>query len=202
MVSAYVDTAVSQAKFSREVAEYRSLESQYRSRGWFLLEARFPSILVVLAAPQLSPPAIVTGVLFDYSNYDAEPPSVRLVNPFSGEPYRAKDLPTTLNRSVGVNQQVAIPGLPAGAIRINQLQPLMVAYGPDEVPFMCIAGVKEYHDHPAHSGDSWELHRHNGAGRLVRLLEVIHKYGIAPISRYAVQMQPNVTGFDLTEIPA
>jgi hypothetical protein len=201
MVLAYVDASVSQAKFSRELAEYRLLERQYRSRGWLLLEARFPNILVAMAAPQLSPPAIVTGVLFDYTNYDAEPPSVQLVNPFSAEPYRAKELPTALNRSVGVNQQVAIPGLPAGALRINQLQPLMVAYGPEELPFMCIAGVKEYHDHPAHSGDSWELHRPKGAGRLVRLLDVIHKYGIAPISRYTVQMQPNVTGFEMSEVP-
>ena len=53
----------------------------------------------------------------------------------------------------------------------------MQANSPEDVPFLCIAGVKEYHDHPGHSGDPWEMHRSSGGGRLIRLLEVISKYG-------------------------
>lgn len=198
----YVDAAVSHAKFAREVADYRTLERDYRARGWLLLEARFPNVVVALAATQLHPPAIVTGVQFDYTNYDAEPPSVRLISPFSGEPYLAKDLPTQLLRNAGQLQQLPSPVPAAVAFRVNQVQPLMVAHGPDEVPFLCIAGVREYHDHPAHSGNSWELHRTSGAGRLVRILEVIHKYGVEPIARY--QVQPQVTGLeiDIQQVPA
>jgi hypothetical protein len=194
--------SVSQAKFARELAEYRTLETQYRARGWLLLEARFPRVLVAMAAPQLNPAPIVTGVEFDYTNYDAEPPSVRMVNPFTGEPYRMKDLPTPLYRSAGSAPQISIPGLPAGIVRVNQLQTLMVAHGQEETPFLCIAGVREYHNHPAHSGDSWELHRSTGAGRLVRLLDVVHKYGVEPIARYTVQLQPQVTGFEIVQAPA
>ena len=48
------------------------------------------------AAPQLQPPAIVFGALLDFTNYDLYPPSVRLVNPFTREPYSLKSIPTIL----------------------------------------------------------------------------------------------------------
>jgi hypothetical protein len=199
VIAQVVDPKVSRAKFDRELAEYRSLESEYRSRGWLLIHAEFPEVLVAMAAPQLKPPAIVTGVMLNYTNYDAAPPSLRLVNPFTGEPYRFKDLLTVMKRSVP-GQSFQIPGMPAGGHVMLQV-PLMQASGPDEVPFLCLAGVKEYHDHPAHSGDSWELHRVTGAGRIVRLLDVIQKYGVAPLVSYTVETVHQVAGFDSAEPP-
>jgi hypothetical protein len=80
-----------------------------------------------------------------------------------------------------------------GNLQIQGAQPLMQAHDGEEVPFLCLAGVREYHDHPGHSGDSWELHRASGAGRLVRLLEVIHRYGVDPIRGYAVNLVPQVS---------
>ena len=77
----------------------------------------------------------------------------------------------------------------------------MQALAPDDVPFLCLPGVREYHEHPAHAGDAWELHRANGAGRLVRLLEVITKYGIEPIGGFKVQMIPQIS-FNFGEPPA
>jgi hypothetical protein len=198
-----VDPQVSRAKFEREIAEYQQLESDYRRRGWLFVKAEFPSVLVVLATPQLTPSAIVTGVAFDYTNYDLWPPSVRLVHPFTADPYRAKDLPTHLKRSVETSGS-PIPGLqlPLGAqARFIAQQPLMQWYAPDELPFLCIAGVREYHDHPGHTGDAWELHRRSGAGRLVRLLETIAKYGVEPISDYQVALQPRISGFVQREVP-
>lgn len=200
----FVDPQVSQAKFDREIAEYRQFEADYRRRGWLLVRAEFPSVHVVLAAPQLTPPAIVTGVALDYTNYDVWPPSVRLVDPFSAEPYRAKELPTHLKRSVEAGTP-PIPGLqlPLGAqARFLAQQPLMQWYGPDDIPFLCIAGVREYHEHPGHSGDAWELHRRDGAGRLVRLLDTIFKYGVQPISDYSVSLVPQVSGFIQNEVPS
>lgn len=186
------DPAVSRAKFEREISEYRSLSDEYRKRGWLLAHAEFPNVLVVLAAPQLKPAAIVTGVAFDYTNYDAMPPSVRLVNPFTGIPYKSKELPTALNRSLP-NQELSLPGMPAGQkLMVGAAQPYMQAHDPEEVPFLCLPGVKEYHEHPAHTGDSWELHRASGAGRLVRLLDVIYRYGVAPIAGWGVQLVPQV----------
>lgn len=199
-----VDPAVSRAKFDREIRAFRRLAADYRKRGWFLADASFPTALVVMAAPQLKPPAVVAGVLFDYTDYDLRPPSVRLVDPFSAEPYRAKDLPVQLFRQVeDGNFRVEIAG-PVGAPtpKLMARQPLMQSYSPDEIPFLCLAGVREYHDHPGHSGDSWELHRPSGAGRLVRLIEVIDRYGVRPLSGYNLALEPKIVGFVQNEIPA
>ena len=187
----YADPAVSRKKFEREISEYRTLGDQYRERGWLLVHAEFPRVLVVLAAPKLSPAAIVMGVAFDYTNYDAAAPSVRIVNPFTSAPYKFKDIPTQLNR--GIQQEIALPGMPPGKMLVPQ--PYMQAHQPDDIPFLCLAGVREYHEHPAHSGDVWELHRTSGAGRLVRLLEIIHRYGIEPLIGFGVQLVPQV-GFN------
>lgn len=200
----YVDPGVSEAKFGREVEEYRSLEAGYRARGWLLVEATFPVVRVVMCAIRTQPPAVITGVNLDYTNYDEEPPSVRLVHPFSGEPYTFGQLPTTLKRRV-LGPPIEMPGLPVGPdgkpARMVSEQPLMQASGPDEIPFLCLAGVREYHAHPAHTGDSWDLHRSSGAGRLVRLLEVIDTYGVRPISGYNVNIVPQIVGFVQDSVP-
>lgn len=199
------DPEVSRSKFDDEIANFRALGAEYGARGWFLVEAQFPHALVTLAAPQLTPAPLVTGVLFDYTDYDLLPPSVRLVNPFTRQPWTAKELPTNLRRRVEANgAAIAIPGLqlPPGAIpRFVQEQALMQAY-PDGIPFLCIAGVREYHDHPAHSGDAWELHRSSGAGRMIRILEVIDTYGLQPLTGYNVSLTPQITGFVQGEPPA
>ena len=197
MTEQYVDPAVSRAKFDRELADYRSMEADYRARGWFLVKAEWPIAVVVLASSKTTPPTIVTAVRFDFSNYDAEPPSVRLVDPFSERPLLNSQLPIRLPRLIPGTEQV----MPGGArVRLNTAQELMQGHSPDDIPFLCIAGVKEYHDHPGHSGDPWELHRSAGEGRLVRLLEVISKYGLEPVTGLGVNLAPQVT-FAFSEPP-
>ena len=199
----YVDPNVSRTKFDREVAEYQSLEPEFRARGWLLARVAFPEILVAMCSTKTTPPAVVTGILFDYTNYDAEPPSVKLVDPFTAEPYPASKLPTVLKRRVPA-PAIEIAGLPIPPGVQPQFfgeQPLMQWAGPDDIPFLCVAGVREYHDHPAHSGDAWELHRAGGAGRLVRLLEVVDTYGLRPISGYNVTLTPQIVGFIQSETP-
>jgi hypothetical protein len=194
----FVDLTVSRTKFDREIAEYRTHEAEYRLRGWFLLDVTFPIVRLLMVAPQLRPPAVVTGLELDYGNYDAVPPSVRFTSPFSGEPYRMKDLPFP-----PLNRALAAPPLPTpipGLRMPTPIQPLLLAHSPDDVPFLCIAGVREYHDHPAHSGDSWQLHRAAGAGRLVRLLTVIDTYAVQPIN-YQVQLALQVSGFVVPQPP-
>lgn len=198
------DPAVSRAKFEREVDEFRQLASDYARRGWLLVEAEFPHVFVVMAAPQLKPPPVVTGVLFDYTNYDLQPPSIRLADPFSREPYKADELPTALLRQIETDGMPFGLAMPPGVAtpRVIQQQPLMQAYEAGDLPFLCIAGVREYHEHPAHSGDRWELHRRAGAGKLVRILEVIDTYGIRPVNGYGVNLVPHVSGLTLGETPA
>ena len=215
----FVDPAVSRRKFDREIAEFRSQTDEYGRRGWFLAEAEFPHALVILATAKTQPISILCGVWFDYSNYDAVPPSVRLVHPLTRAPYKWSELPTRLLRMPappdageaaqsqrpGVGQELppgVAQGLPPGVAQAlaqgvaqAQLvvpQPLMQGYGGDDIPFLCIAGVREYHEHPAHSGDHWESHRTSGAGRLTRLVQIVSKYGLEPIESFEVQMTTKV----------
>ena len=191
----FADPAVSRRKFDMEIAEFRSHADEYRRRGWLLAEAEFPHALVILATAKTQLISILCGVWFDYSNYDAAPPSVRLVHPLTREPYKWSELPTRLPRmpappAAGEAAQALPPGV-AQAQPVVPI-PLMQAYGDDDIPFLCLAGVREYHEHPAHSGDHWLSHRTFGAGRLVRLLEVISKYGLETIHGFEVQMTPTI----------
>ena len=194
----FVDPAVSRRKFDRELAEFRSQADEYGRRGWFLADAEFPHALVILATAKTLPIAILSGVWFDYSNYDAVPPSVRLVHPLTREAYKWSEVPTRLlRRTVPPDAEGAAQALAPGVALapgqgVLQVQPLMQAHGDDEIPFLCIAGVREYHEHPAHTGDPWELHRTSGAGRLIRLVQVISKYGPEAIDAFEVQMKPIV----------
>jgi Predicted metal binding domain len=193
-----VEPAVSKAKFEAEVEEFRALEGEYRAKGWILLEAEFPEVLLMAVGTKVNPPPVIFGALFDFTNYDADPPSLKLVNPFTREPYLAGQLPTSLNRGVAAEVPPGMPAPPGIQMKMNQ--PLMQAAQPDEIPFLCLAGVREYHAHPGHSGDSWELHRASGAGKLVRLLEILHRYGVDPLEGYGVELVPKV-GLQYGEAP-
>lgn len=61
------------------------------------------------------------------------------------------------------------------------MQAMMQAFSDDQIPFLCLAGVREYHNNPGHTGDSWFLHRGTGAGTLNFLLEQLYKYGVRPM---------------------
>lgn len=199
-----VDPMVSRAKFEREVAEYRKLEDDHMRRGWWMLRAEYPKVFVVFANSALKPPAVIFGALLDFTNYDLWAPSVKLVDPFTQEPYKAKELPTFLKRRT-VHQA---PPEVAAMVRQQggeppefvQDDPLMQWYSPDDEPFLCLPGVREYHEHPAHSGDSWLLHRDRGEGKLYFILEKLYKYGVQPINTYNIQMMP-VIRFGQQETP-
>jgi hypothetical protein len=190
-----VDPAVSREKFDHQVAEFRRGAELHRRRGWWLLEAEFPTVLVAMAAPQVRPPAVVCGVRLDFTNYDLEPPSVVLVDPFTSEPYRAASLPTVLPRTRAT--QVQVPNGPV--FESTEVVPLMQAHGPEEIPFLCIPGVREYHSNPAHTGDSWLAHRGQGEGTLFSILNTIHTYGVQTIAGYQLALQ--VVGFRPGEAP-
>lgn len=174
-----VDPTVSRAKFEREVAQFREQETMHRLRGIFLLDATFPEVFVLLASPRVKPSVLMAGVVIDFVNYDLRPPSVTFVNPFSREPFKAKDLPISMLR------RQPMPAMPPEMAMAQQGQiqvtNIIQWHGPEEVPFLCLPGVREYHDNPAHTGDSWLLHRRSGEGSLHFILEQIWKYGVNPV---------------------
>jgi Predicted metal binding domain len=176
-VEALVDPTVSKTKFDRELAQFREFEDVYREKGWWMLRSKFPEVTVAFASPKLTPAAVIFGVDIDFENYDLWPPSVRLVNPFTRIPYTHAQLPTRMPRMVPIQ---GFPRQPAPMVA----QEMLVAHRPDQIPFLCLPGVREYHNHPAHTGDSWLLHRARGEGTLHFILTQLHKYGIEPINGY------------------
>jgi Predicted metal binding domain len=200
-VAQVVDPGVSQAKFDREVAAFRELEVTYRKRGWLLLDAKFPEVLVAFAATKLRPAPIVAAVVVDFTDYDLQPPSVRFVDPFTREKLLASNVQFQMYRRppmLGVPPEAIAALMQQGGIQL-----MVQANRPDDHPFLCLPGVREYHDNPAHTGDSWLLHRGSGEGSLAFILEKIWTYGVTPLTGYQVQLQmPNIAlGVALQGIP-
>jgi putative metal binding uncharacterized protein len=69
------------------------------------------------------------------------PPSVRLLNPEGDEPV----------------------GLPGGIFHQD-------AHPTTGLPFLCMRGIREFHTHPGHLGETWEQYRDQDGNNLVGLL--------------------------------
>jgi hypothetical protein len=181
----FVDPAISRAKLERELSEYLAQSDVYRQRGIWLLEYKFPQVLFALVAANAKPSLLVPfGVLLDFSNYDVEPPSVQLVNPLTKARLKRSEVQYPFPRQ-----------RPNG-----QVEELLQAFE-DEKPFICLQGVREYHKNPAHTGDSWFLHRGTGVGKLIYLLDTLSRYGTEPIRSQSGQIQILLNGFAVTQPP-
>ena len=185
-----VDPQVSRAKFEREVAYYRALETTFRAQGRFLVDATFPEAFAVFATAHVTPPSLIAGVVIDFTDYDVRPPSVTFVDPLTREPILEKERCIRMFRRP--------PGLPpealAGLFQQGIALPDMIqAFGPEERPFLCLPGVREYHDNAAHTGDPWLLHRGSSEGSLAYILEKIWSYGTNPVTGYQIALQPVMT---------
>ena len=136
------------------------------------------------------------GVAINFTDYDFRPPSVKLVNPFTQVPYKANELPTLLKRRVPAAIPPQLAGVP-GIAAVSEQQ--LVQQYENEEPFICLPGIREYHDNPGHSGDDWLLHRGSSAGSLHFVLHQISRYGVEPLLHYTVGLQ--VTGFAQRDPP-
>lgn len=198
-----VDPSVSRAKFEREVRAYRAQEATYRERGWFLIRAEFPEVLVLMSSPRVQPWGIQYTLRFDFTDYDLLPPSLQFVNPFTlaplsvgavlaifqkrEDPKDAGDVEKALAHENGAG------GLSPGQAAPPQLlQPLNLVqgHGGDHPAFLCVPGTREYHAHPYHSNDPWLAHRGTGPGSLYYLLDVVWRHGILPFVGYQILFQP------------
>ena len=194
----FVDPNVSRAKFEREIAEFRRHEDDYIRRGWWMVRAEFPEVFVVFGTPALSPPVVAFGALLDFTNYDFWPPSVRLANPFTREPYKAGQLPIPPMP----RRTVSTPGPDPQQPQEILVEHLLQFEDAEEVPFLCVPGVREYHEHPAHSGDSWLLRRGRGEGTLYFILNRLGTYGLGAVKGLSAQMRITIQGpSNVLEIP-
>jgi len=154
-----VPPEVSRAKFAAELADWEVNAEIYRRRGWMLVD-RDPlhvDVAFLASVPlvgMFAVPVVTACVRLDYTNYDLWPPSLTFIDSRTGQP--------------------ANPVVRAPATGPTGVRDALVDGHPDTGrPFLCLPGIREYHNHPQHSGDDWLLHRARGDGRLVVICERI-----------------------------
>lgn len=183
MAEIFVDPVVSREKFAAEVAQWRAHARDHAARGIMLVEAEFPSAFAIFALPNIRPAHLLFGVALDFTNYDMWPPSVKFVDPLTREPWppgivapvnvvlSGTPFPLFLRFVEDQNQ----PGV------ITPQQPVLSQTGQSPA-FLCMRGVREYHEHPAHSGDAWLQYRGTGIGSLFYILDKLHEFSIGHIA--------------------
>jgi len=174
-VSQYVDENVTRQKFQQELDGFKKQKAHYRSIGVFLLDEEYPNAYFGFAALKLRPVPIVFAVKINFTNYDVEPLSVKFINPITFQEIKITETNTLLYRK----------------IENSRPQELLQAQT-DQIPFFCIPGVREYHEHTAHTGDAWFLHRKRaGEGSLCFILDNLQLYGTNPITSFNLQINLN-----------
>lgn len=153
-----VDPEVTRRKFERELELWREQEGVYRRRGWLMLgQDELTVDIGFLGRLPLGPqtiPTISVCVRIEFTNYDLEPPSVEFIDPLTGE-YVSPSVQAIVGTEEGPRDLV------------------VHSHPKTNRPFFCVPGVREYHDHPQHTGDSWLLHRQSGEGRLATICDRI-----------------------------
>lgn len=153
-----VDPEVTRLKLQRELELWGENQETYRRRGWLLLGRRELDVdigfLGRLPIGAQAVPAMTACVRVDFTNYDLWPPSVEFINPFTGE-YAPPPVQALVDSDEGPRD-------------------LVVHSHPEtNRPFFCVPGIREYHEHPQHDGDSWLLHRATGEGCLATICDRI-----------------------------
>lgn len=159
-----VDPEVASRKFDREVRRLFDNKAALDERGIFVVGRPSYPVVDVLYVPRHSllvlggtpAPGVQLGAhevtvlagrafkaSFDLTDYDLDPPSVDFRDPWTnellsyGSMFRAQEFEDTRGPHV-----VLLDGHPI-----------------TKRPFLCLRGVREYHNHPQHSGDDWMLYR-------------------------------------------
>jgi hypothetical protein len=178
-----IDSTVTKRKFEQELNTFLAGRESYRKRGILLLDATYPNIFVGFCVAKLRPPVIAFAISVNFDNFDFEPLSIEFVDPFSFAPAGGFPLLRRLD----------------GTVQPQNL----TQQDTSGRPFICIPGTREYHNHPAHTGDSWLLHRKKGGeGSLGFLLEKIYEYGIPAIANFQFQVQVNTPQLLLAHDPS
>ncbi|WP_435626585.1 putative metal-binding protein [Candidatus Ferrigenium straubiae] len=175
------DPAVSRLKFEREVATARA-HKPFHEQGVWILRAEYPLVFVALVTTGKAPllHGVLCGVHIDFTDYDVRPPSVKFVDPLN-------ELPLDFNtcwKFPKVNKITPTQGDATAAQQLD-MSTFLQAFNLNK-PFLCLPGVREYHETSAHTGDSWFLHRKKNM--LVHLLTILQSYGSA-IAQVQMQLQ-------------
>jgi hypothetical protein len=166
-----VDPEISLIKFNEQVSKFRLVEKAYRAKGIVCLKSDYPNIDLLFCANKIVPAVVGFAIRINFSNYDLEPPSVTFIDLYTEEPILER------NKIPFAFLQFANPFQPQD----------LVQGGGTMLPFLCIPGIREYHNHPAHSGDSWFLYRKTGEGTLLFILDQLYNHSLATVKGYLIQ---------------
>jgi hypothetical protein len=165
-----IDPIVNRSKYDRELGRLQDAREIMRERGIFLLSSNSYPLIDFLFVPRhllravvpisqqgslFLPPGAVAAVEipglsarafkahFDLSNYDLDPPSLEFRDPWTDELLAYN----TMFRAIQFDQY-----------RKGHVV-LLDDHPKTHKPFLCMRGIREYHEHPQHSGDEWLLYR-------------------------------------------
>jgi hypothetical protein len=151
-----VDPDVTREKFDRELELWSENQEAYRRRGWIMLGRSDLTVdigfLGKLPIGIQVVPSMSACIRVEFCNYDVWAPSVEFIDPVTGE-YATPIVQALVDSAEGPRD-----------ILVN-------SHPTTNRPFLCVPGVRQYHDHPQHSGDSWLLHRKSGAGSLATICD-------------------------------
>lgn len=185
-----IDPVISKVKFRREIETFEAREAFWREKGVIRISTGFPQVRFLFCVTNTKPKAVAFGVELDFSNYDLYPPSVRFIDPFSGRRLMMREMDVQL---IQMNQ--VVPNAPpenVNPFQRIQAQPLLMGR-PEDYPFLCLPGIREYHQHPAHTGDSWFLYRGRGEGRLHWIIERLYDHSVGLNLQYQVAYSINLS---------
>lgn len=177
MAASFVDREISREKLHREMERWKA-NSLHQERGWILLgydEERLLVELAFLAKVAINAgagplPVVVCAVRLSYDNYDVWAPSLTFIDVFNRQPARP--------------HVRAIQGTPTGP------RDVLIDTHPDtDQPFLCVPGIREYHTHPQHTGDSWLLYRERGEGSISTICDRLWHYMSRNVLGLKLQMQ-------------
>lgn len=174
----HIDTEVNHIKFDRELGRLNDQRMVLESRGLFVLGSTAHPFIDMLYVPRNPlrcgpvtpppgtptppiPPGLPKGTTpimlaevlslagrgfkarFDLTDYDMRAPSLEFLDPWTDIPLAYK----TMFRALEFEEQ-----------RRTHLV-LLDDHPITHKPFLCLRGIREYHEHPQHSGDDWMLYR-------------------------------------------
>jgi hypothetical protein len=195
-----VDPRVAREKYDRELARLCEQRCTLESRGIFLLGSSAYPLVDLFFAPRhqlrVAVPASQTGsglvlpqntfmaaevpglsarsfkARFDLADFDLRAPSVDFRDPWTDEILRYETMFRALEFEKDRKAHVV----------------LLPDHPHTHKPFLCLRGIREYHEHPQHSGDDWLLYR--GSMNLFSIVMSLWRVSIDLIHAH-LAVQPN-----------
>ena len=143
-----MDPAVSLRKFEGEVRSLKTEAADYAAaKGWRITAATYPMLSVALrhAASNRE-----IDFRFACDGWDGQPPSLSLHDPEDG-------------------RELTWEEWPKDGWVVHESHPSTGK------PFLCLAGIREFHTHPSHLSDGWDGYRLRGTYRLRDIVDRVQQ---------------------------